>query len=115
MCRRMARPRRARQPPASHRCNSASRYFIRNRAFVQLCYSIGMIVITIPRKLASRDDLVVIPRKEYESLKARVVPEVRMTASEKKALARARKAFKEGKLLSLDAFKQEMGRPRRAG
>jgi len=74
-----------------------------------------MNLITIPKKLAGKGDLVVLPRDEYESLKARVVPEVRMTVGEKKALARARKAFKEGKLLSLDAFKQEMGRPRRAG
>ena len=73
-----------------------------------------MIVITIPRKLASRDDLVVIPRKEYESLKARVVPEVRMTASEKKALARARKALKEGRTIPYEDVRRELDLDRRS-
>ena len=74
-----------------------------------------MNVVTIPKKITgARDDLVVLPRREYESLRARVIPEARMTTSEKRALVRARRAFKEGKLLSLDEFKREMGRPRRA-
>lgn len=71
-----------------------------------------MNLVTIPRKLVVNDDLVIIPRKEYESLKARSVPVVRMTADEKKALIRARKALKAGKLLSLDEFRREMGRSR---
>jgi hypothetical protein len=73
-----------------------------------------MNVITIPKKLASSDDLVVISRKEYESLKARVVPEVPMTASEKKALARARKAFKEGKTIPYEDVRRELGLDRRS-
>lgn len=73
-----------------------------------------MNIVTIPRKLASSDDLVVISRKEYESLKARIVPVVPMTASERRALARARKDFAAGKLLSLDEFRRELGRSRRS-
>lgn len=33
-----------------------------------LCYSILMATLTIPKKFAAKDDLVVLPRKEYESL-----------------------------------------------
>ena len=71
-----------------------------------------MNVVTIPKKFRPKDELVLIPRKEYESLKARVIPEVPMTSSEKKALARARISFKAGKMLSLDDFRREMARPR---
>ncbi|MEK7134041.1 MAG: hypothetical protein AAB804_03140 [Patescibacteria group bacterium] len=71
-------------------------------------------LVTIPRKLAGKGDLVVLPREEYESLKARVVPEVRMTASEKKALAKARKAFKEGKTVPYEDVRRELGLNRRS-
>ena len=33
------------------------------------------VTLTVPKPLRANDDLVVIPRKEYESLKARAVPE----------------------------------------
>ena len=68
-----------------------------------------MNLISIPKKLAKKGDLVVLPRKEYESLKARIVPEIRMTADEKRALAHARKAFKEGKLIPYDDVRRELG------
>src|SRR5665647_1286569 len=38
------------------------------RSVVHLCY---MATITIPKKLAGRDDLVVIPKKEFDDLIAR--------------------------------------------
>jgi len=33
-----------------------------------ICYSTDMATLTIPKKFAAKDDLVVLPRKEYESL-----------------------------------------------
>ena len=49
-----------------------------------------MITVTIPKKLASKDDLVVIPRKEYEALVAlKRLKEFAPTATQKKALLRA--------------------------
>lgn len=33
-----------------------------------------MNTLTIPKKLAGNDDLVIIPRKEYEYMKARMMP-----------------------------------------
>lgn len=77
-----------------------------------------MNVVTIPKKMSgAKDDLVVLSRKEYESLKARVIPVVSMTASEKRALARARKAFREGKTIPYEDVRRELGlnrRPRRS-
>ena len=74
-----------------------------------------MNVITIPKRVSGgTDDLVVIPRKEYESLKARVIPEVPLTAADKRALARARKAFAEGKVIPWEDVKRELADRRRA-
>ena len=87
-------------------------YCVAFQEVVRIWYASGMNVVTIPKKLAGKGDLVVLPREEYESLKARVIPEVRMTADEKRALVRARKNFRAGKLLSLDEFRRELGRPR---
>ena len=33
-----------------------------------------MDIVTIPKNIAKKDDLVVIPRKEYEKMKARMLP-----------------------------------------
>jgi len=47
-----------------------------------------MVILTIPKKLTRRDDLVVIPRREYEALiELRKIREFVPTAAQKKALA----------------------------
>ncbi len=73
-----------------------------------------MTVLTIPKKM-TKEDLVIIPRKEYEELlfrEPRIAEEVPMTASEKRSLAQAHKDLKAGKLLTLDEFARKMGRKR---
>jgi hypothetical protein len=50
-----------------------------------------MNLITIPKKMVKNDDLVVLPRKEYERLLARLVPEFLPTTADKRELARAQK------------------------
>lgn len=56
---------------------------------------------TIPKKMAKKDDLVVIPRKEYEALlRLKNVREFSPTSAQKKALVRAEKNFRKGKTLS---------------
>ena len=68
-----------------------------------------MNTVTIPKKIAGgKDDLIVISRKEYDSLRARVVPEVVMTPPAKRALKQMHKSQKEGKLLSYDEFAQRV-------
>ena len=52
-----------------------------------------MTPITIPQKLAQKDDLVVIPRREYEEFLSvkKLLRTVKPTRAEKKAIARGRK------------------------
>ncbi|TSC80773.1 MAG: hypothetical protein G01um101429_82 [Parcubacteria group bacterium Gr01-1014_29] len=73
-----------------------------------------MPTLTIPKKLTKGEDLVVIPRKEYEEL-LRVqqsMPEkvktFKPTASEKKAIAEARKRFAKGEYLTLEELRHEL-------
>ena len=69
-----------------------------------------MNVVTIPRRIVrGDDDLVVIPRKEYEVLLARpAVREFTPTKAQKLALARAERNFNKRKLLSYDEFSRRM-------
>jgi hypothetical protein len=70
-----------------------------------------MTVLKIPKKMA-QEDLVLIPRKEYEELlSAHVahVPEIAMTTSEKRALLHARKELKAGKTISFNEFSRKLG------
>ena len=71
-------------------------------------YTTAMNVITIPRRIAGSDDLVVVPRKEYESLKARAVPEFVPTKAEIRALRAAEKRFAKGKFYSLADVKRDL-------
>lgn len=66
--------------------------------------------MTIPKTFGARDDLIVIPRKEYDSLKARVVPEYMPTPTERRAILRARKEYRAGKTISLAQLKRELAR-----
>jgi len=69
-----------------------------------------MAVITIPKRLAKKGDLIVIPRKEYEEfLRLREIKTFRMTDSQKRALARARNDFKLRKTLTLDELRKKLG------
>ena len=73
-----------------------------------------MSTITIPKKLAQGDDLVVLPRKEYEELLgARVsitkpIKTFKPTATEKRALSAARKRFAKGEYLTLEKLRHEL-------
>lgn len=69
-----------------------------------------MNIITIPKKLAGSDDLVVIPKKEYEKLLSnKRVIEFSPTVADKKNLERARRNRMTGKFLTLDELKQKLG------
>lgn len=62
---------------------------------------------TIPKKIASQDDLVVIPRKEYEALlHLKKFKEFLPTNAQRKALLRAEQNFRQKKLfLTMDSSK----------
>ena len=67
-----------------------------------------MTTLTLPKTFKASDDLVVIARTEYESLKARVVPEYIPTLSERRSLVRARRNFRAGKTISLAQLERDL-------
>jgi PHD/YefM family antitoxin component YafN of YafNO toxin-antitoxin module len=69
-----------------------------------------MVILTIPKKLAKKDDLVVIPRREYEALvELKKIREFTPTLTQKKALARAERDLKQGKTLSYNELVSKLG------
>lgn len=69
-------------------------------------------VITIPKELTKKGELILIPRQEYEELLRikKIIPLVKPSPSEKKAIKEARKELREGKYLTLKQFQHEVGR-----
>ncbi|MEK7117854.1 MAG: hypothetical protein AAB861_03725 [Patescibacteria group bacterium] len=70
-----------------------------------------MATITIRKKFTQKDELILIPRKEYEELlnfRTRQVKEVPLTSRQKRALLRARKNLAEGKFFTLNELKQKL-------
>lgn len=71
-----------------------------------------MNVVTIPKKLAQKDDLVVIPRKEYEGLlrgRPKLIPVARLTPTEARAIERSEKELARGDYITLDELEHELG------
>ena len=69
-----------------------------------------MNTITIPKSLIKNDDLVVLPRREYEALVGlKQFKEFTPTAALKKALVTAEKNFSSGKTLSYDGLVKKLG------
>lgn len=69
-----------------------------------------MAILTIPKKLAGRDDLVVLPRREYEALvELRKIKEFVPTALQKRALTKAEQNFKQNKTLSYNELVRKLG------
>ena len=69
-----------------------------------------MDTITIPKKIASKDDLVVIPRKTYEALLSlKKCKEFFPTAIQKKALVKAEQNFRKGKTISYHDLVKKLG------
>lgn len=65
--------------------------------------------ITIPKSLAQMGDLVLVPKKEYESfLQFKSIREFTPTLAEKRALKRAEKNLKKGKTLSYDELVRKL-------
>jgi hypothetical protein len=69
-----------------------------------------MATITIPKNFILNDDLVVMPRKQYESL-LRLYPlkkEVVLNLSQKNRLEIARKNLKSGKFFTINELKKKL-------
>lgn len=70
-----------------------------------------MVTITIPKKITKGEELIAIPRKEYEEYLRlrRVIPQVKMTRAEKKEWKRAKKDYEQGKYITLKELQNELG------
>jgi hypothetical protein len=67
-------------------------------------------IIAIPKELLKKGDLVIIPRSDYEELLRlkKIIPLVKPTLSEKKAIKTGRKEIRKGKYLTLEQLKNEL-------
>lgn len=71
---------------------------------------VDMDIITIPKKVARKGDLVVVPRKEYEALlELRKAKEFSPTPTQKKALLKAEHNLKRGNTLSYHELVRRLG------
>ena len=69
-------------------------------------------IVTIPKKVSGGEELVVIPRKEYDELlemRSKKIKEVSLTPRQKNALLQARKNLARGKYLTLNELKSKLG------
>ena len=72
-----------------------------------------MTTLTIPKKLAQKGDLVLVPKEEYAALMGlKKIHEFTPTAAEKRALTRARRDFAKGKYLTLEQVRRALDRRR---
>jgi len=70
-----------------------------------------MPIISIPQKVKMNEELVAIPRKEYEEfLRIRkYIPVVRLTPAQKRDLVQARREYQKGKYVTLAQLERELG------
>ena len=73
-----------------------------------------MAVITIPKELTKKGDLVILPRKEYEEFlgwRKTIKPfkTFTATAAQKRALTNAREEYKRGEYITLEQLENELG------
>lgn len=69
-----------------------------------------MNIITIPKRLAGKDDLIVVPRREYQALlELKKFREFVPTAAQKKSLAKAENNLRKGKNFSYNELVKKLG------
>jgi len=73
-----------------------------------------MTTITIPKKNTKAEELIAIPREEYEELldlkkSVKAIKEFTPTAAQKKDLAEARKEYERGEYVTLEQLEHELG------
>ena len=70
-----------------------------------------MSTVTIPKEFAGRQDLVAIPRDQYEAfLVTRKFKSIKATPIQKKSFAKAERNLKLGKTLSYNEFAKRLAR-----
>ncbi len=77
-----------------------------------LWYIWNMATVTIPKKLTKGEELVVIPRKDYEDFlryRLKENEELTLTSSQKRRLQKARGNLANGKYLTIYELKSKLG------
>ena len=68
-----------------------------------------MQIITIPNKIAKKDDLVVVPRREYEKMFRFWKSAERLTGREKKTVDKGFREIAQGKFFTSKQVRYELG------
>ncbi len=68
-----------------------------------------MDTITIPRRITKNDDLVIVPRREYERMHRFWESAERITAQQKKAVHKGFREIVQGKFFTSKQVKHELG------
>ncbi len=69
-----------------------------------------MTTLTISKKITKGEELVIIPRKDYEKLlMLKRIPKFQSTAVQKKALINARKNREKGNFLTFNELQNKLG------
>lgn len=68
-----------------------------------------MATITIPKNLIKNDDLIVLPRKEYEKLIHFRANTERLAKSQKQAISKGFRDIEQGKFFTSRQVKNELG------
>lgn len=73
----------------------------------------AMKVFTIPKALTAKDDLVILPRREYEKLlectRQSREKEIELTPAQKRRLKQGRANFVQGKTLTVYELRKKLG------
>jgi len=79
---------------------------------MQWCYHthMNMNTVTIPRRIVKNDDLIVMPRRDYEALlEFRKIQEFKPTAAQRQSLVKAEANLRKGKTLKYDELVGKLG------
>lgn len=68
-----------------------------------------MNTVTIPRRIAKNDDLIVVPRKKYEQLLRFWMNTERISRRDAKAVAKGLREIAQGKFLTSKEVRHELG------
>ena len=74
-------------------------------------------IVLVPdsKTLSRKEELVIISKKEYQKLVERqpkIIPTVKLSPKEQKAIAKSEKEISQGKYISLEELEHELAHPR---
>ena len=75
-----------------------------------LVYNLNMSTLTIPKKFTKGEELVILPREDYEKLLSQqIIQEYEPTIREKKEFQKAREDYKNKEFMTIDELKRKLG------